>query len=161
MAPGENNEQFKNKPRTGNTAQGFKVNLGLSANKNNAVPEPVKPPKSPAFIRTAEIGEINGYHLGQMCMKIVGSTYIKCVQQVKGLWRIYTTTEQARATLVTNGLNSNGKHIKIYRSNPFRTGTLNAIASGADANVDMVRLLIKDLPTSVSDDDIKHMMEYS
>ena len=109
MAPGDN-EQNKNKPKSGNTPQGFIVNLGLSANKKNPVIEPIKPPRSPAFIRTVEIGEINGYHLGQMCMKIMGSSSVKCVQQVKGLWRIYTNTEQARATVVSQGLNFNGKH---------------------------------------------------
>ena len=135
MAPGNNNERNSNGTK----------NLPLT-------------PRSPAYIRESDIGQINGYILGQKVIEQIGSRDVKCVQKVKNLWRIYITNDVAKLSLTMQGLNLDGKVIKVYPTNPHRTGALRAIAEGADDNIEMVRLVIKDLYTSVSDKDIIHML---
>ncbi len=82
-----------------------------------------------------DIGNINGYVLGKKITENIGSGNCNCIQPVKGLWRIYITNEQAKAELVKKGLNVDGKNIRVYPTNPLRTGTLAAIADGSDENI--------------------------
>ncbi len=131
---------------------------GNNSSKNGVGKLPVSP-KSPAYIRESDIGQINGYTLGQKVMEQLGSRDVKCVQKVKNLWRIYITNDTAKLMLTMQGFNLDGKIIKVFPTNPHRTGALRAIAEGADDNIEMIRILIKDLYTSVSDKDILHMLE--
>ncbi len=141
-----------------NTNKGENTKPGNNIVKNGNGNLPVSP-KSPAYIRESDIGQINGYVLGQKVMNQIGSRDVKCVQKVKNLWRIYITNDVAKLQLTMQGLNLDGKIIKVYSTNPHRTGALRAIAEGADDNIEMIRILIKDLYTSVSDKDILHMLE--
>ncbi len=97
----------------------------------HGLPAPITPSRMPAFILTEDIGQIDGYTLGENCMKVCGEGTINCVQEVKNLWRIYCITEASKVLLTSQGINIDGKHIRIYATNPFVTGTLKAISEGA------------------------------
>ncbi len=122
------------------------------------VPANTVPARKPAFILCEDTGRCDGYKLGQSIMSVVGKTNVKCVQVVKNLWRIYCLTEAAKTALVSKGITFEGKTISVYPSNPLATGSMQAILNGASKNIEMVRLNIKDLCNSVSNDSVKHLL---
>ncbi len=147
MAPTKNNGASEINSKPGNNTV---------RNANGTLPVS---PKSPAYIREQDIGQINGYILGQKVRDQLNTRDVKCVQKVKNLWRIYISNDVAKLQLTMQGLNLDGKIIKVYATNPHRTGALRAIAEGADDNIEMIRVIIKDLYTSVSEKDILHMLQ--
>ena len=81
----------------------------------------------------------------QVCMAVVSeidSIDLLGCQKISGLWRIYLKTETAKNKLIS-GLKYGGRDIPVYKQNPFRTG-----ANSPDD--EMIRITIKDLPLSVS-----------
>ena len=48
---------------------------------------------------------------------------IKAAQQIRGLWKIYLTTQDAKETLVRNGFRFNNNLVKIYTYDPFTQQT--------------------------------------
>ena len=150
--------QTKNFSKMAPVKRNGKTSVDNERTVQNGLPTPITPSRMPAFILTEDIGQIDGYTLGETCMKVCGEGTINCVQEVKNLWRIYCITEASKLLLTSQGINIDGKHIRIYATNPFVTGTLKAISEGAPLDVEMVRVLIKDLYTSCTNDDIRHML---
>ncbi len=107
---------------------------------------------TPAFIMTSDTGNLSGLKIGRLVQKQVGNC-VDMVQQVRNLWRVYLTNNIAKVALISEGLSYNGRKIKVVGQNPYATGLYN---SGFD-NVDMVRIWIRDLPKSVSNEQIHHM----
>ena len=112
----------------------------------------IDPNVTPAFIMTCETGNLTGLKIGRLVKKQVGDC-VDMVQQVRNLQRVYLTNNIAKVALISEGLSSNGRKIKVYGQNPYATGMLN---TGFDS-VDMVRIWIRDLPKSVSNEQIHHM----
>ena len=67
----------------------------------------------------------------------------KCVQQVRGLWKIYPVTSEARSRLLASGIMFKGKKIKLHDEDPFETD-----------KIPSEKIIIRDLPIDVRDDDI-------
>ena len=67
----------------------------------------------------------------------------KCVQQVHGLWKIYPVTSEARSRLLASGIMFKGKKIKLHDEDPFETD-----------KIPSEKIIIRDLPIDVRDDDI-------
>ncbi len=137
------------------------IEMALGNNNSNTMststPSPVTPPKTPAFIFTESTGRIDGYELSKKIMEVAGDSNVKCVQELQKLWRVYLTTEAAKTELVSKGITVNGKFVKVYRGNPFVTGSIHSIVSGFETEVEMIRVLIKDLCLSVPNEDVHHM----
>ncbi len=144
----------KEKVQTGYKVHQLKYSEGL----NIPILPSIKPAREPAFILSEDIGRIDGYLLGKYIMEVVGDGNLKCVQPVRSIWRIYFHNEPSRIKFISEGLSLEGKKVKIYSSNPLATGSIKHITHGSDTSIQMVKLLIKDLPESASNDDVRHML---
>ncbi len=113
---------------------------------------------TPCFIMANEIGaRLSGYNIGCMINEQFQDRIVEGIQEVRGLWRVYTFTEQGKLDLCNQGLNVGHKKVKVHLQNPFVTGAIN---SGSDNIEDdrRVKLTIKDLYKSVSADSITHRL---
>ncbi len=115
-------------------------------------------PVLPCFMFTSETGRIDGYALSRFVSETAGESGLKCIQETKNLWRIYCHTHEAKASLISQGISLNGKWIKVYNQNPYVTGALNqGLINPGEPEVDMIKVTIKDLYCSVSNDDVLHL----
>ncbi len=145
MAPGMNNVQ--NNSNTNN------VNTNTMDIQS---PRPVLP----CFIFTSETGKIDGYTFSRIICETSGDDSLRTLQETKNLWRVYCKSEIAKTSLITQGISLNGKHIKVYAQNPYVTGALNAglLNNTESEQVEMVKVTIKDLLESVSNDEVMHFL---
>ena len=93
-------------------------------------------PKSPKaeFVRPLELCEAMA--------KSIGSSNVDGAQPIRGLWRLYTKSKEARVELLIKGIHLRGLSVPLYETNPFSTNT-------NDPNDKREKILIKDLPLSV------------
>ena len=85
---------------------------------------------------------------------------VRTVQCARNLWRIYFNTNQSKVDFITHGLNLDNKHIRAYNSNPFATGAIRSGVRSEDIDkVCVIRVLIKELYESVSNEQVEHMMK--
>ena len=132
-----------------NVTQTYSSALGLES------PRPILP----CFIFTSETGRIDGYSLSRIICELLGDSTLKCVQETKNLWRIYCKNQTDRTTIIAQGISLQGKHVKVYGQNPYVTGTLNAgLLNTESEQVEMIKVTIKDLYVSVSNDEVMHFL---
>ncbi len=145
MAPGMNSVQ-----NNSNTDNMYANNMDIQS------PRPVLP----CFIFTSQTGKIDGYTFSRIICETSGDGSLKTLQETKNLWRVYCKTESAKTSLITQGISLNGKHIKVYAQNPYVTGVLNAglLNNNESEQVEMVKVTIKDLLESVSNDEVMHFL---
>lgn len=62
----------------------------------------------------------------QIC-KCISSEYIRGVQRIGGLWRLYITDYAATCKLLTEGIDIRGKNITIHENNPFLRTARNTV----------------------------------
>ncbi len=115
-------------------------------------------PVLPCFIFTNQTGKIDGYSLSRYICETSGANSLKCVQETKNLWRVYCKSQPARVALVSQGISLQGKNIRVYGQNPYVTGSLNAGLLNQDTEVEMVKVTIKDICSSISNDEVKHLL---
>lgn len=72
-----------------------------------------------------------------------GEGKVEGAQQIRGLWRIYITTEEARASLLISRFTLRGVSVDLYDANPF------VIPEGDSSYV-----AVHDMPLSYSDEEI-------
>ncbi|KAK7485108.1 hypothetical protein BaRGS_00023648 [Batillaria attramentaria] len=78
-----------------------------------------------------------------------GKETIHGAQEIRGLWRIYPLTREARNQLLLEGIELRGRSVSLYNRNPSILNENNGI------EVPTTRLWISDLPISVDNDDIE------
>ncbi len=115
-------------------------------------------PVLPCFIMTSETGKLDGYSLSRFICQVIGDNALKCVQETKNLWRIYCKKKEDRVTVITEGISINGKHVKVHGQNPYVVGTLNAGLLNDGEEVEMIKVTIKDIYNSVSNDVVIHFL---
>ncbi len=83
----------------------------------------IAPAKEPAFIFQEDTGDYSAYSICKFICQKVGERYIRGIQLVRNVWRIYFHTNAARIDLINKGITVN-EHttIKVYGSNPFIDG---------------------------------------
>ena len=107
----------------------------------------------PVFLKQSDLRDVIGnkrLSVYEMCLIVADVVTEACVdgcQPMRGLWRIYATTPEARQKLINEGLTVNSISLSLYSSNPFSTGI-------SDPEQDVVKITIKDLPLSYSNEDI-------
>ncbi len=142
-----------------------------TTNNNNPMDylKDIAPAKEPAFIFQEDTGDYSAYSICKFICQKVGERYIRGIQLVRNVWRIYFHTNAARIDLINKGITVN-EHttIKVYGSNPFIDG---GVASDKPSSskftpkgqprefVKLTRVWIKDLMDSVSDDSVKYMFQ--
>ena len=108
---------------------------------NNTLPDPVYFKHSDVYKRNEELRSL------EVCKAVAKSiectSLIEGAQKHKGLWKVYLKCEEIRAKLLSNGLTLRGKRITLYDKDPR-----------AKEHTVTERIVIKDIPLSVSNDEI-------
>ena len=81
------------------------------------------------------------YEVCNAAALIVGTQAIEGAQQIKNLWRLYTTSEDARCQLLTQGISLRNKYIQLLDKNPYITRN-----NANDAQ--NVKITVSDIPLS-------------
>lgn len=107
----------------------------------------------PVFIRhrdipNAENNTPTGEEIYVSLSKRIDTKLIVGVQKVRGLWRIYIESKEARVALISEGLVLRGAKTNVYDKNPY-----------LNENEELMRLTIKDVPLSVNDELIVREIE--
>ena len=103
----------------------------------------------PCFIFSDQVPkETSGLQLAVACEKSApGGIY--GTQKIKGLWRIYTWSREARDQLLIKGITFNKIHISISDANP----------NIVDNSVETVKLIIGNIPMSVANSEIEKVLK--
>ena len=111
----------------------------------------------PVFFKQTEIlKNISGLEICQAVSDVVGDSNLVEGAQLRqypkggGLWRLYTTSVEARTTLLASGLSIGDVSVELFSQNPFATG-------GHDPDKQSTKITVKDIPISVSPDSVKEM----
>ena len=84
--------------------------------------------------------------------RVVASKAIYGAQRIRGLWRIYLRTKEARAKLYPRGIDLRGQHVQLYDKNP-------EITKSMDPSEMFEKIYIRDLPMSVDNSLIMDWLE--
>ena len=125
--------------------------ISVSAQEVSAhiVPQTVPP----VFIKHSDTGDVTHIELCAAVANIVGSSHLQGVQRIQNLWRIYVSDKKSRVDLyIKKKLLIKGKHVDMFDQNPYETRQ-------NDVNDKMDKLTIKNLPFSVSNDQICQMLK--
>ena len=110
----------------------------------------------PVFLKEADILSEETLTVRGLCAAakaVTGYNTIDGAQNIRGLWRIYPKTEDARAELLLNGLTLAGVHMSVWDKNPY------IVHDDNGEEVPTTRLLISDIPLSYSNEDIQKALE--
>ena len=107
----------------------------------------------PIFVQSRDAPRRDSYITGEeLYIALTHSVDRHCitgVQRIGSLWRIYVNNHEARVRLISNGLVIRNTTIPVYDTNPYTKAK----------NEHLTRVLIKDIPLSVSDELIKSTLE--
>ncbi len=109
----------------------------------------------PVFLKDTDVltEELTVRGLCAAAEGVAGYQSIDGAQNIRGLWRIYPKTEDARAELLLNGLTLNGIHVTLWDKNPF------IVREDDGQEIPTTRLTISDIPLSYNNDDIVKALE--
>ena len=112
----------------------------------------------PVFIKTKDIpgNEENPPAVIEVCLageKSAGSGSILGSQSVRGLWRIYPRTTEARTELLVKGLKMRGVIIQVANTNPF------ILFNNAGEEKPTTKLWVDLLPISVANSEIEYTLK--
>ena len=92
--------------------------------------------------------ETTGLQMALACDKsIPGGIY--GTQKIKGLWRIYTWSREARDQLLIKGITINRIHVAVFDTNP----------NIVDNSTETVKLIIGNVPMSVANAEIEKILK--
>ena len=88
-----------------------------------------------------------------MAEKVSGYKSMMCAQRIGGLWRLYPSSREARATLLVTGLEMKGVNIPLLDKNPF------TMRDADGEEVPATRVTVSNVPWSCDDRDIEQAIE--
>jgi len=108
----------------------------------------------PVFIRQKDLPQVNNQRFDTLdfCLaaeRVTGPETILGAQSIRGLWRIYPLTNQARDKLLIDGLSLGGRTIQVHNKNPF------ILRGQGGAEIPSTKLWLSDIPISISNEDIE------
>ena len=142
------NPRLSEEPGHGNETYAEKAGTGLR------VPSDDSNTQKPVFVRQSDIPNATnnaptGEEIYITLSKVTSSSNITGVQKVGGLWRLYVSGKENRIMLITEGIHMRGKRVPVFDQNPFLR----------ENHDNLLRLTIKDVPLSISDEVIVHELE--
>lgn len=87
------------------------------------------------------------YEVSKAAGDAIGIKGIDGSQEIKGLWRIYTTSLENRVKLLSHGMTLRGKRVELLDQNPF-------VATSRDPDTPAERILISGLSLNVDNQEI-------
>ena len=114
----------------------------------------------PVFLKRRDIPSVGDGEVSvlEMCLaaeRVSGSGTIVGAQLIRGLWRIYPSTREARNTLLIQGLKLKNVMIKVSDDNPF---TVRDFSGTTGLEKPTTKVFINDVPISVADAEIEHSL---
>ena len=108
----------------------------------------------PVFLKNPNPAEnrISGLEIYLAAERTAGQGSIKGAQDIRGLWRIYPTTREARNELLIKGMSVRGSALQVATTNPF----LLRDKSGEESPT--TKVWIADVPISVANSEIEHSL---
>ena len=109
----------------------------------------------PVFLKERDIQGITPIQLCNAIVSVISDSKLEGVQKVNNIWRVYLKDRQTRLELsVKESIIVNGQRVRLYDTNP------NVVFSGYSHNqrFDADKLTIKNLPLSVSNNEIAKML---
>lgn len=106
---------------------------------------------TPVFCKTRDVGNAYSIDLCQAMAAVVGQARVLGAQKIRGLWRLYTSSEEARLMLLTQGLEVNSVSVQLYSDNPY--------SHSAGERMDSIKITIKDIPLSYSNADVEAFLK--
>ena len=85
--------------------------------------------------------------------QVIKREELEGVQRVRGLWRIYVTSGEARMKLLSVGFSINGYSVRPYDQNPYRP-----LISNNDPMQQTTKVTISNLPLSIANEEIETML---
>ena len=108
----------------------------------------------PVFIKNRDIPEgrdrISGLELCLAAEQSAGRGTIVGAQDIRGLWRIYPATAQARNELLVKGIVVRECSLQLSNTNPF------ILREGSGEEKLTTKLFVSDIPLSVANSEIEH-----
>ena len=102
---------------------------------------------SPVYLLSKDLPEdprVDNYELCIAISKVIGRRGLLRAQRIGALWRIYTQTLQARATILANGLVMRGRTVQVQGHNPY-------MITGSDGEeIPGTKLIISEIPIPFS-----------
>lgn len=110
----------------------------------------------PVFIKNRDIpnSDVNRPNCLELCLaaeRVAGRDSIVGAQDIKGLWRIYPATKEARSTLLIKGMVMRDVSVQLCETNPFSIR-----ADGIEKP--STKVYIDGIPISVADSEIEHSL---
>ena len=113
----------------------------------------------PLFLKRSDIpGDdfISCYEMCTACEDVSGKDTMSGAQGIRGLWRLYPSNNDARQTLLMQGIELKGVKLTLHNDNPFSVRTyINRNGTRYYYERPTTRLWISDLPLSVADSEIE------
>ena len=100
------------------------------------------------------------YSVSELCSaaeKVCGYNNMEGAQRIRGLWRLYPKTQQARIDLLSKGLTLRGTTVMPRDVNPFILGQTSGDAETPEKPT--TKLIIGDIPISCSNEEIRKAIE--
>ena len=111
------------------------------------------PPK-PLFLKEKDLPyEVLVHELCTRCELVGGKDSVEGAQVIKGLWRIFVKTEDARARLLMDGISMKGHAVTLSDTDPYKQLDSNG------REVVTTRLLISDLPMYMPDYEVEEILD--
>ena len=112
------------------------------------------PSVEPVFLRQRDLPgrHTDRYDALNICLaaeRVSGKETIHGAQSIKGLWRIYPLSRNARETLLLEGLEIGGQSLSLHARNPF------ILNNDTGIEVPTTKVWVSDIPISVENDDIE------
>ena len=107
---------------------------------------------TPLFFKAKDLADknVNTYDICEAVFGVVGRDGLHGAQRIRGLWRLYLKSDGAKKKLLTEGLCIGGLRVTIYTENPF--------SANLQENMSAVKLTIKDIPLSYSNDEVQNFL---
>ncbi|XP_071948811.1 uncharacterized protein [Antedon mediterranea] len=107
----------------------------------------------PVFVKDDDIRNKNEDYIKEEDIYFALTDVINCdnligTQKVKNLWRIYINDHGERVKVITSGLSIKGKQVTVYDLNPY-----------INADENLIRVLVKDIPLSVRNEEITNALK--
>ena len=113
-------------------------------------------PVLPVFIRDRDIlyserSALSPFKLCKAVASCITVEEIEGCQKIGALWRVYLKTEEARIKTL-EGVTIGNQLVTVHSTNPF-------VTRNSDPQRSTIKITVKDIPLSYSNDEIKEMLE--
>jgi len=106
---------------------------------------------TPVFCKARDVGNVSSVDLCQAMAAVVGKERVLGAQKIRGVWRLYISSEEARVELIAQGLEINAVSVVLYPENPY--------SQRSGEKKETIKITVKDIPLSYSNDEVESLLK--